>query len=174
MFKSSEFSHNGSILNDTKSIANVLNGCFLNIGPTLASKIPQLGIDYRNSMPYQNNMLLFLSPTDESEVKKNILHLKDGASGKDEIMSQAIKCISDDTAAPLTRQITYPSRKVCFPVNRNLIWCHLCTKLKVQWFSVTIDQFLYSHGPLIRYVKLQFVHSLGMQGTFLPPFKENR
>ena len=124
MFKSSEFSHNSSILNDTKSIANVFNGYFVNIGPTLASKIPQLGIDYRNFMPYQNNMLLFLSPIDESEVKKNILQLKDGAPGKDEIMSKAIT-ISDDAAAPLTQQITYPSHKVCFPMNQNLIWSHL-------------------------------------------------
>ena len=53
---SSEFSHNGSILNDKKSIANAFNDYFVNIGPTLASKIPQLGIDYRNFMPQQNNM----------------------------------------------------------------------------------------------------------------------
>ena len=39
---SSEFLHNGSILNDKKSIANAFNAYFVNIGPTLASKIPDL------------------------------------------------------------------------------------------------------------------------------------
>ena len=50
---SSEFLHNGSILNDKKSIANAFNAYFVNIGPTLASKIPDLGINYRNFMPHQ-------------------------------------------------------------------------------------------------------------------------
>ena len=100
---SSEFSHNGSNLNDKKSIANAFNDYFVNIGPTLASKIPQLGIDYRNFMPQQNTMSFFLCPAEELEVKKIILQLKDGAPGKDGIMSKAIKCISDHVAAPLTR-----------------------------------------------------------------------
>ena len=45
---SSEFLHNVSILNDKKSMANAFNAYFVNIGPTLASKIPNLGINYRN------------------------------------------------------------------------------------------------------------------------------
>ena len=80
---SSEFFHNGIILNDKKSIANAFHAYFVNIGPTLASKIPDLGIDYRNFMPQQNNMSLFLSPVNDSEVKKIIVQLKDGAPGKD-------------------------------------------------------------------------------------------
>ena len=49
---SSELAHNGSALNKTKFIANAFNYYyFVNIGPTLAFKIAQLGIDYRNFMP---------------------------------------------------------------------------------------------------------------------------
>ena len=42
-------------------------------------------------MPQQNNMSFFLSPVDDSEVKKIIAQLKDGVPGKDGIMSQRIK-----------------------------------------------------------------------------------
>ena len=67
---SSEFSHNGSILNDKKYIANAFNDYFVNIGPTLASKIPQLGIDYRNFMP--NKIICpFLMPCWRIRSKEN-------------------------------------------------------------------------------------------------------
>ena len=112
---SSEFLHNGSILNDKKSIANAFNDYFVNIGPTLASKIPQLGIDYRNFMPQQNDMSFFLCPAEELEVKKIILQLKNGAPGKDGIMSKAIKCISDHVAAPLTRLTNLSFSQGVFP-----------------------------------------------------------
>ena len=112
---SSEFSHNGSILNDKKSIANAFNDYFVNIGPTLTSKIPQLGIDYRNFMPQQNNMSFFLCPAEELEVKKIILQLKDGAPGKDGIMFKAIKCISDHVAAALTRLTNLSFSQGVFP-----------------------------------------------------------
>ena len=113
--KLSEFSHNCSISNDKKSIANAFNDYFVNIGPTLASKIPQLGIDYRDFMPQQNNMSFFLCPAEELEVKKIILQLKDGAPGKDGIMSKAIKCISDHVAAPLTRLTNLSFSQGVFP-----------------------------------------------------------
>ena len=61
-------------------IAIAFNDYFVNINPTLASKIPDLGIDYRKFMLEQNEMSFFLSPTEESEVKKIIAELKDGGS----------------------------------------------------------------------------------------------
>ena len=87
---SSEFFHNGSILNDKKSIANAFNAYFVNIRPILASKIPDLGIDYRNFMPQQNNMSLFLSP-------------------------KRLKCISDHVAIPLTRLTNLSFSQGVFP-----------------------------------------------------------
>ena len=35
---SDEFSHNGTAITDHESIANHFNNCFVNIGPSLASK----------------------------------------------------------------------------------------------------------------------------------------
>ena len=112
---SSEFLHNGSILNDKKSIANAFNAYFVNIGPTLASKIPDLGINYRNFMPHQNNMSFFLSPVNDSEVKNIIAQLKDGAPGKDGIMSEGLKCISDHIATPLSRLTNLSFSQGVFP-----------------------------------------------------------
>ena len=112
---SSEFYRNGSILNDKISIANAFNDYFVNIGPTLASQIPDLGINYRKFMPEQNKMSFFLSPTEESEVKKIIAELKDGAPGKDGIMSKSLKCISDHVAIPLTRLINLSFSQGIFP-----------------------------------------------------------
>ena len=59
--KLSEFLHSGSILNYKKSIANAFNAYFVNIGPTLASNIPNLGINYRSFMPQQDDLSFFLS-----------------------------------------------------------------------------------------------------------------
>ena len=112
---SPEFYRNGSILNDKISIANAFNDYFVNIGPTLTSQIPDLGINYRKCMPEQNKMSFFLSPTEESEVKKIIAELKDGAPGKDGIMSKSLKCISDHVAIPLTRLINLSFSQGIFP-----------------------------------------------------------
>ena len=112
---SSEFLHNGSILNDKKSIANAFNAYFVNIGPTLASKIPDLGINYRKFMPHQNNMSFFLSPVNDSEVKNIIAQLKDGAQGKDGIMSKGLKCISDHIDTPLSRLTNLSFSQGVFP-----------------------------------------------------------
>ena len=66
-------------------------------------------------MPEQNKMS-FLSLTEVSEVKKKIIaELKDGAPGKDGIMSKSPKCISDYVAIPLTRLINLSFSHGIFP-----------------------------------------------------------
>ena len=66
-------------------------------------------------MTQQSNMSFFLSPVDDSEVKKNIAQLKDGAPGKDGIMSKGLKYISDHVATPLTRLTNLSFSQVVFP-----------------------------------------------------------
>ena len=60
-------------------------------------------------------MSFFLRPTEESEVKKIIAELKDGAPGKDGIMSKCLKCISDHVAIHLTRLINLYFSQGIFP-----------------------------------------------------------
>ena len=66
-------------------------------------------------MPQQNNKSFFLCPAAELEVKKIILQLKDGAPGKDGIMSKATKCISDHVAVPLTQLTNLSFSQGVFP-----------------------------------------------------------
>ena len=60
----------------TNEFNNFNDWYFVNIGPKLASKIPQLGIEYKNVMPHPNDISFFLSPAEESEVKKMFYNWK--------------------------------------------------------------------------------------------------
>ena len=147
---SSEFYRNGSILNDKISIANAFNDYFVNIGPTLASQIPGLSINYRNFMPEQNKMSFFLSPTEESEVKKIIAELKDGAPGIDEIMSKSLKCISDHVAIPLTRLINLGSVKLAghspFAIRHSMANVKSLTFDVWSYLAIQIQLFIFWRG----------------------------
>ena len=57
----------------------------------------------------------FLSPVSDSEVKKIIAPLKDGAQGKDGIMSKGLKYISDHIATPLARLTNLSFSQGVFP-----------------------------------------------------------
>ena len=99
--KSAEFLYNNGILKDKVAIANAFNNFFVNIGPTLAAKIPNVGYHYQNFMHCSNSASFFSTPVEENEVKKIINQSKDGAAGKDGITSKGLKCISDHLAIPL-------------------------------------------------------------------------
>ena len=45
---------NSGITSDPAVIANAFNNFFVNIGPTLSSKIPEQGLEYRKYMPQGN------------------------------------------------------------------------------------------------------------------------
>ena len=141
---STEFYYNGCFLKDKKSIANVFNKYFVNIGPKLAYQIPDLGINYRNCMPLQISLSIVLIPIEESEAKEIFAQLKDGAPGKDEITSKGIKCITDHIAILLTRLTNLSFSCGVFLINSKLFLCHLCIKQKIRWSPATTDLFLCS------------------------------
>jgi hypothetical protein len=62
-----KFQHNGSTINDSTLIAQNFNDFFTNIGPNLASKIPDSNV---NPIHYTGNYShsLFFSPTDVHEI----------------------------------------------------------------------------------------------------------
>ena len=96
---SDKFIHNKTLISDPVSIANCFNNYFVNIGPTLASKLPKENISHRDFLPEMTTASLFLEPTDEVETKKIIRNLKEGAPGQDGITANNIKCITDHIAS---------------------------------------------------------------------------
>ena len=65
---------------------------------------------------YQTSMhLFFLEPTNETEIKLIIRELKEGASGRDGILPNHIKCVSDFIAHPLTRIANLSLEQGVFP-----------------------------------------------------------
>ena len=106
---------NSGITSDPAVIANAFNNFFVNIGPTLSSKIPEQGLEYRKYMPQGNEYSLFLLPTTDQEVNNIIKQLKDGAPGKDGITSLSLKLVSDFIVKPITRTVNLSFSQGVFP-----------------------------------------------------------
>ena len=87
--------HSSWAITDLKAISNGFNNYFVNIGPTLASKIPNNNVSHRRFLPENLNFSLFLEPTNETEVNNIIDKLKEGAPGRHGMLSKNIKLIKD-------------------------------------------------------------------------------
>ena len=115
-----KFMHNNNLITDPKSIADGFNNYFVNIGPTLASKIPENNLSHRQFLPDSIEPSLFLKPTNELEIKNVISRLKEGASGRDGISSKNIKLIKESISVPLTNLVNL-SFEQGVQVNLNLL-----------------------------------------------------
>lgn len=112
---SDKFCFNGGITSDPTIISNAFNNYFVNIGPTLSSKIPDQGSQFKVYMPPRNKFSMFLRPVKQDEVKKIIVELKDGAAGEDGITSVGLKCVVDYIAEPLTHMANMSFSQGVFP-----------------------------------------------------------
>ena len=110
-----KFQLSNGTTSDPTTIANAFNNYFVNIGPTLASNIPDQGLQYRLYMPSRNEFSMFLTPVSVLEVSKIIGNFKDGSPGKDGVTSKSLKCISDHIALPLTRLANLSFSEGVFP-----------------------------------------------------------
>ena len=110
-----EFIYNDKTTNDRSVIANAFNNFFVNIGPTLASKIPVMGGQFKSYMPATNDIPMFVAPVSEPEMKKLIMQLNDGAPGRDGVTAKSLKCITDHIAMPLTRLANLSFTQGVFP-----------------------------------------------------------
>ena len=110
-----KFMHNNRVIIDPKAISDGFNNYFVNIGPTLASKIPNNNISHRRFLPENLNFSLFLEPTDETEIKNIINKLKEGAPGRDGISSKNIKLIKDSISYPLANMVNLSFEQGVFP-----------------------------------------------------------
>jgi len=84
-------------------ICNEFNDFFINIGPTLESKIPKGTQDPLSYITLQvnSNLSTFVPPTD-AEITDIVKNLKDSAAGHDEISPKVLKLSLPYVIAPLT------------------------------------------------------------------------
>ena len=99
--KDSKFNHNNKTISGDSEIAQHFNDFFINIGPTLASKIPQSTTDPLSIMSGNYMESFFFTPTTELEILDIIRNLKNSSAGWDDISSRVIKYLANELNKPL-------------------------------------------------------------------------
>ena len=112
---SKQFILNDQVTMDTNVISNGFNNFFVNVGPTLASKIITDGIPHRNFLTESLQTSFFVEPTNTNGIKAVISKLKDGAPGRDGILPKHLKCISESIAYPLSKIANLSFEQGVFP-----------------------------------------------------------
>jgi hypothetical protein len=100
-----QFNINGAIEKNPRKIAEHFNRFYINIGKSLSANIQQ---GSKNPLEYlQNNVqeTIFIEQTNEHEISKIILGLKEGSAGWDEIQAKMVKCSFNIFLKPLTHLI---------------------------------------------------------------------
>ena len=88
---------------------------FVNVGPTLASKIPDNGVDPLSYMDTRNENSIFLEPVNATEVSKIIKEIRSASPGWDDIHAKIVKKTYLHFIQPLTYVCNLSIVKGCFP-----------------------------------------------------------
>ena len=111
---------NQAITTDKTKIANGFNQYFINIGPTLADKIPQ---DNKCPTTYMENRILesmVIAPVVEDEVQSIIKYLKESSAGLDDISARVAKATYSSFITPLTPIMNISLLNGIFPSELNI------------------------------------------------------
>ena len=100
---------------DDEVVANNFNQFFVNIGPSLAKKIPNTSIDPLGYIPRKNLDNIFLNQVSESEIIKIIKEMKNSSPGWDGISAKIIKNSYQSFIVPLTHVCNLSIIKGVFP-----------------------------------------------------------
>ena len=112
----------GNMTSDKKVISGKFNDFFVNVGPTLAKKIPCINKYPLSYMTSRTNESIFLSPVTPVELEKMLLTLKNSATGWDEINAMFLKTSLNYIRDPLCH-ICYVSRRGNFSIKTENCWC---------------------------------------------------
>ena len=99
---SNKFVINNNTTSDNNIISDAFNKFYINIGPTLASKIPYC---QKNPLSYIHQNIsdsMYLNEVTVNEVKNVIVSLKEASPGWDDIHAKIIKCTYNLFMDPLT------------------------------------------------------------------------
>ena len=109
------FKLNNITITDPSEIAKQFNKYFVNVGPTLASKIPNVNRSAHSYLRDQYIHSFFFAPVAEDDVKILIQTLKNSSSGHDDINPRVLKYVTPEILHPLTYIINLSLEKGIFP-----------------------------------------------------------
>ena len=118
---SSRFYINSVCTTDKQIIADGFNSSFVNIGPTLANKIPETNQSPINNMGTcnLNTCSMFIEPVIENEVQSLIRNLKHRSAGWDSISAAVLKSADKAILKPLTHVLNLSLTTGVFPRDEN-------------------------------------------------------
>ena len=100
---------------DKKLISEKFNDFFVNIGPTLAKRIPIIDKSPLSYMQSSMTESIFLAPVTPTEIEKLVLTLKNSATGWDEINAMLLKSMINDIRDPLCHICNMSLEEGIFP-----------------------------------------------------------
>ena len=112
---SSRFYINNVCTTDKHIIADGFNSYFVNIGPTLANKIPETKQSPIDNMGTCNLNSMFIEPVIENEVQSLIRNLKHSSAGWDSISAAVLKSADRAILKPLTHVLNLSLTTGVFP-----------------------------------------------------------
>ena len=112
----SSFKYKDSVINDKKEVSNKFNEFYVNVGPSLAKKIPTVNNDPLEYLNGSYNNSLFLNPVVEEEVYKIIMNIKNNkANGYDDISINIVKKVVHCILYPQTKIANMSFSQGIFP-----------------------------------------------------------
>ena len=153
-----KFTHNDKIITDGNHIVNLFNDFFINIGPTLANKIPKSDISPNYYLKNANVNTLYLELVNKEELVTILRSLKDSACGADELSPKIIKMSIN--------LITDPLLHVC---NKSLLCGIFPAELKIAKVVP-----IYKSGDIMRFTNYRPVSILPVLSKVLERLVYNR
>ena len=109
------FIHNGKEVTNPKEISEHFNKFYVNVGPTLASKIPESNKSPADYLKGDYTCSFHATPVTDAEMELIINSLKDSASGWDELSAMIIKAAKEHIISPLVFICNLSLKTSCFP-----------------------------------------------------------
>ena len=147
-------------------MANNFNDFFVNVGPTLASKIPNNGVDPLSYMNTRNENSIFLEPVNATEVSKIIKEIRSASPGWDDIHAKIVKKTYLHFIQPLTYVCNLSILNGCFPTE-------LKTAKVIPLYKADSPTVYTNYRPGVHFTKL-FLCKCGNRYHGVPAFDFGR
>ena len=178
----SRFLINDAVNTNKTDISNAFNSFFINVGPSLASKIPSNDRDPTTFMKGRVIQSMAIDGVVSSEVNKIIQNLKDGSNGWDDIGSRIVKSTYSAFITPLTHIMNISIIKGVFPDELKIarvvplfksgdpmLFSNYRPVSVLPIFSKILEKLMYSR--LISFInkhKLLYCHQFGFRADHSP------